>query len=330
MKIVFMGTPEFAVPTLRSLFETAHEVAAVVTQPDRPKGRGRKLTPSPVKVLAEHYHAPVLQPAKVRKNQKFHEQLRALAPDVIVVAAYGQILPEAVLQIPPQGCINVHASLLPKYRGAAPMHWAIIRGERETGITTMLMDKGMDTGDMLLQQPAPITEDDTVGTLHDTLSEVGARLLAQTLRQIEHGTLTPTPQDDAAATYAPLLTKADGRIDWQDSARDIFNRVRGLFPWPGAYTYFRDRTVKFLQVAVVSDDFEPAAPGAVVALSNETGPVIATGDGYLRILRIQPPNKRPMACSDFCRGYHLAVGDRFGAGNREQVTSNREQGAGSK
>lgn len=310
-----MGTPEFSVPTLQILLELNYTVQAVVSQPDRPKGRGRKIVPPPVKVIAEQHGLPVLQPKNVR-TPEFQQTLREFAPEAIVVVAYGQILPESILKIPGLGCINIHASLLPKYRGAAPIQWAIIRGEAETGVTTMLMDKGMDTGNMLLQQSVPIAPDETAGTLHDKLSRIGATLLLQTLQGLEKGIIIPIVQDHEAATYAPLFTKEDGRIDWHQAASQINNKVRGLFPWPGAYTRFRGKLVKILKSRVEQYPHRKqapndSAPGTVVALDNAVGPLIATGDGGLRILEIQPENKRPMPCSDFCRGYHLAVGEKI-------------------
>jgi methionyl-tRNA formyltransferase len=312
MTIVFMGTAEFAVPTLRILHEHGYAIQAVVTQPDRPKGRGQQVIPPPVKVLAEQHQIPVLQPEKIRAPEVQH-QLQTLAPDVVVVVAYGQILPKAILQIPKLGCINVHASLLPKYRGAAPIQWALIRGEHETGVTTMFMDAGMDTGDILLQQPVAIAAEETAGTLREKLSEVGAALLLETLQRLAQGAITPIPQPHEAATYAPLLQKEDGRIVWQESARHIVDRVRGCFPWPGAYTFWQGKMIKLLKVTTVPDieNVSALVPGTIVALTSE-GPIIATSDGYIRLLEIQPENKNPMRCSDFCRGYHLAVGDKFG------------------
>ena len=314
MKVVFMGTPDFAVPTLQSLLDCQHTLQTVVTQPDRPKGRGQTLVAPPVKILAEKYGIPILQPEKVRKTE-FIQRLKELAPDVIVVVAYGQILPESILNIPSLGCINIHGSLLPKYRGAAPIHWAIVRGETETGITTMFMDKGMDTGDMLLKRSVPIGPKDTTGSLHDTLSRMGAEVLIETLEKLEQGTLERIPQDHACATYAPMLKKEDGRIDWSEAAEAIDRKVRGLFPWPGAYTSFQGKTVKLLEAALEESSPESrrdAQPGEVLALDSASGPVIACGKGCLRILKIQPQNKKAMKCSDFCRGYHLTVGASLG------------------
>lgn len=314
MKIVFMGTPDFAVPTLQILIDRQHTVQAVVTQPDRPKGRGRSMVAPPVKTLAEKHGIPVLQPEKVRKAE-FIQTLKELAPDVIVVVAYGQILPGSILNIPPLGCINIHGSLLPKYRGAAPIHWAIIRGETETGVTTMFMDKGMDTGDMLLKRTVPISPADTTGTLHDSLSQLGAELLVDTLVQLEKGTLKRIPQDDKLAEYAPMLKKEDGLIDWSEPANVIDRKVRGLFPWPGAYTYFQGKMVKLLEVALEEPSLGikgKAQAGEVLELDSANGPLIASGEGCLRILKIQPQNKKAMKCSDFCRGYHLTPGAKLG------------------
>ena len=238
MRIVFMGTPDFAVPSLEALIKSDDRVIGIVTQPDRPKGRGQQLTPSPVKVIAEHEHLPVLQPTKM-KDPAFLAELSAWKPDLIAVAAFGRILPPAILSLPPRGCINVHGSLLPKYRGAGPIQWALINGENETGITTMLMDEGMDTGAMLLQARITIVPDDTAGSLSPRLAELGGRLLVETLAQLKAGTLTPRAQDHRQATLAPLLKKEDGLIDWNLSATALANRIRGLTPWPGAQTFLK-------------------------------------------------------------------------------------------
>ncbi len=314
MNIIFMGTPEFAVPTLQKLIDHGYTIQAVVTQPDRAKGRGQHVVSPPVKTLAEQHGIPVLQPRRVREEAVV-QQIRDLNPDAIVVVAYGQILPETLLRIPRFGCINVHASLLPKYRGAAPMNWAIVRGETETGVTTMFMDKGMDTGDMLLTRTISIEPRETTETLHDKLSALGADLLIETLRQADAGTLVRIPQDHAAATYAPLMKKEDGLIDWNEPAYAIDCKVRGFFPWPGAYTTIHGKSVKVLHVEVEAET-PPAPPeyqpGMVVRIEQTRGPLIATGAGCVRILEIQPENKKPMRCSDFCRGYRLNVGERFG------------------
>lgn len=237
MRIVFMGTPEFAVPSLEALLRSDDHVVGVVSQPDRPKGRGQQLVAPPVKLVAERAGIPVLQPLKIR-TPEFLQALTSWQPDLIAVAAYGRILHTPILTLPPKGCVNVHGSLLPKYRGAAPIQWAVINGETETGITTMLMDEGMDTGPMLLQERLGIMKDDTAGTLAPRLAELGGRLLVETIAQLKAGTLMPKKQDDGQATMAPLLKKEDGLIDWTMSAASLANRVRGLSPWPGAYTFF--------------------------------------------------------------------------------------------
>lgn len=253
MRIVFMGTPEFSVPSLNALLRSGHAVVGVVTQPDRPKGRGQELAASPIKQLALAHKIPILQPLKM-KDPAFLESLSAWKPDLIAVTAFGRILPKVVLDLPPKGCINVHASLLPKYRGAGPIQWAIIKGERETGITTMLMDEGMDTGAMLLQERVSIEPDETAGTLSVKLAEIGGRLLITTLEHLEKGSLAPTAQDHGCATMAPLLKKEDGLLDWTQSAADLANRVRGLTPWPGAYTFAGEERWAIWRAAAMEQD----------------------------------------------------------------------------
>lgn len=305
MRIVFMGTPQFAVPSLEALLKSDDQVVGVVTQPDRPKGRGQEVCASPVKVICEREQIPVLQPLKM-KAPEFLDALRAWAPDIIAVTAFGRILPPVILTLPPQGCINVHGSLLPKYRGAAPVQWAIIRGERESGITTMLMDEGMDTGAMLLQESVVIDPDDTAGTLAPKLAEVGGRLLVETLRQLKAGTVQPQPQDHSLATMAPLLKKEDGLIDWALPAKDIANRVRGLSPWPGAYTSVNDERWVLWRVAV-KDGSPKKTPGTVIAVTKNSLEV-ATGGGVLQILEIQPSNSRRMTIAQYLSGHPLAEG----------------------
>ena len=305
MRIVFMGTPEFAVPCIEALLKTEDTVVGIVTQPDRPKGRGQQLAPSPVKVIAERQHLPLLQPAKM-KDASFMAELSAWKPDLIAVAAFGRILPAAILSLPPRGCINVHGSLLPKYRGAGPIQWAIINGETETGITTMLMDEGMDTGAMLLQESVPIAPDDTAGTLSPRLAEVGGRLLVETLVQLKTGALTPTPQDNSQATLAPLLKKEDGVIDWVMPAVRLANRIRGLTPWPGAYTFFKaDRWTIWRATAI--DEPAVLAPGQIAALTKDAIHV-ATGRGMLAIRELQPANSRRMPAGQYLAGHPLQVG----------------------
>ena len=300
-----MGTPQFSVPSLLALLMSEDQVVGVVTQPDRPKGRGQDIIPSPVKAICERESIPVLQPLKM-KAQEFLDALRAWSPDVIAVTAFGRILPPVILTLPPRGCINVHGSLLPKYRGAAPVQWAIIRGERETGITTMLMDEGMDTGAMLLQERVPIHPDDTAGTLASKLAAVGGRLLIETLGQLKAGTLRPQPQDHSLATMAPILKKEDGRVDWTLSAEDIANRVRGLSPWPGAYTSINGERWKLWRVIAIEAS-ESKTAGTIIKVTRDSIEV-TTGGGNLHILEIQPSNSRRMTVAQYLSGHRLSEG----------------------
>lgn len=310
MKVLFLGTSEFSCPSLESLLESAHEVIGVVTQPDRPKGRGQKFAPSPVKSLAVAKNLPVFQPERVRDHSSL-EVLKSLHPDLMVVVAYGQILSPAVLAIPPRGCVNVHASLLPKFRGAAPIARAILGGETRTGVTTMLMDPGMDTGPILLTAETSVEESDTQGTLHDRLARMGARLLGQTLEGWEKGTLPPIPQDPSLATYAPKIQKEEGRINWQTPARQLFNLVRAFDPWPGAFTVWAGRILKLFQPRPLEEEAKEA-PGTV-AQTSATGLRIATSDGYLLIRELQLANRPRMGVSEFLRGYPLKPGMQLGA-----------------
>ncbi len=300
-----MGTPDFAVPSLEALLKSDDQVVGVVTQPDRPKGRGQAVIPSPVKVVCLREGIPILQPLKM-KAPEFLEALRQWHPDVITVTAFGRILPAAILTLPPRGCINVHGSLLPKYRGAGPVQWAVIRGEQETGITTMLMDEGMDTGAMLLQKRVAIRPDDTAGTLAPRLAEVGGRLLVETLRQLKAGALRPQPQDHSLATMAPLLKKEDGLVDWTLPAGDIANRVRGLSPWPGAFTYVNGERWTLWRVAV-SVESQNKIPGTVTKVTKD-GIDVSTGGGTIQILEIQPSNSRRMTMVQYLAGHRLAEG----------------------
>ncbi|MBU5635672.1 methionyl-tRNA formyltransferase [Geomonas sp. Red69] len=307
LRIVFMGTPEFACPTLRTLIERGENVVAVVTQPDRPKGRGQQTLPPPVKVVAQEHGIPVLQPVKVRLPESI-EEIRALEPDLIVVIAFGQILPKALLDIPKHGCINVHASLLPRYRGAAPLNWCIINGETETGVTTMMMDVGLDTGDMLLKSATPIDPDEDTQSLHDRMSQLGAELLAQTLDRLVAGELTPEKQDDALTCYAPMMKKEDGLIDWTRSARDIKNQVRGMTPWPGAFSFLDDKLLKVYKVQTAAGT---GTPGEVVAAGRD-GIEVACGEGSLVIRELQLEGKKRMAAGDFLAGYKVPAGSLLG------------------
>ncbi|MDR7865657.1 MAG: methionyl-tRNA formyltransferase [Sporomusaceae bacterium] len=307
LRAMFMGTPDFAVPCLDRLVADGHDVAAVVTQPDRPKGRGQKLAPSPVKEAALGYGLPVLQPEKIR-TADFQAELAALKPDVVVVVAFGQFLPKAILELPPLGCVNVHASLLPRYRGAAPIHWAVMNGETTTGVTTMHMDIGMDSGDMILKAESAIGPDDTTGEVHDRLKELGAAVLSATLARLADGTAPRTPQDGAAATYAPLLTRAVERIDWSRPAATVHNQVRGLSPWPGAYCLHADRPLKVWRSESVATAPGGGQPGRVVA-ADDVGAVVLTGAGAVRLTEVQPENRRRMGMGEYIRGYGLTVGE---------------------
>lgn len=309
MRIVFMGTPEFAVPSLEALLSSGDQIVGVVCQPDRPKGRGHQLVAPPVKLVAERAGIPVLQPLKIR-TPEFLQALSAWQPDVIAVAAYGRILHTPILQLPPMGCVNVHGSLLPKYRGAAPVQWAVINGETETGITTMLMDEGMDTGAMLLQAKLEILPEDTAGILAPRLAALGGRLLSETLAQLKAGTLVPTKQDDQQATMAPLLKKEDGLIDWTLSAASLTNRVRGLSPWPGAYTFLGAERWNIWK-AVSHMGATADTPGTIVAV-NKQSILVATGDGLLEIREIQTANSKRMAVGQFLAGHRVAVGQQLG------------------
>ena len=304
-RVIFMGTPDFAVPCLARLVEIS-DVVAVVTQPDRPKGRGQKLLPPPVKVFAQEHGIAVYQPVRV-KAPDFVDVLRGLAPDLIVVVAFGQILSKEILSLPPLGCINVHASLLPRYRGAAPMQWAIVRGEKETGVTTMFMDEGLDTGDMLLRETLPITQAMTAAELHDAMMKLGADVLEKTLFFLSEGTLKRTPQDDALSTYAPLLDKEVGRIDWKKSAQEIHDLVRGLNSWPGAYTMLEGQKFKIWRTRLAEGTAEP---GEIVSVTKQ-GLLVGTGEGMLEILEVQAPSKKKMAAGDYVRGHGLQLPARF-------------------
>ena len=304
-KIIFMGTPQFSVPGLKALHENGHDVALVVTQPDRPQGRGRKVTPSPVKAAATELGIPVIQPSAV-KTAEFADQLKTYQPDFQVVIAYGRILTESVLAIPQFGTINIHASLLPKLRGAAPIHWAVINGEQETGVCSMLMDKGMDTGDVLLSAPEPIKPDDTAGSLHDRLAVKGAKILIETLKKFAERTIQPIPQDNSLATYAPMLNKDDGLINWNQSAGSIERFIRGVTPWPGAYTFSGETRLKIFQSTPIEVEVSEA-PGTVLrGFPDELR--VATGDGVLSILEIQGASGKRMTIREFLMGHAIPPG----------------------
>jgi len=307
-RIVFFGTPSFALPALQTLFERPDEVVAVVTQPDREKGRGRKVVFSPVKELTLRYHLTPLQPERV-KEDPFQEALRGLQPDLIVVVAFGQILPKSILKIPKYGAINVHASLLPKYRGAAPMAWAILNGEKVTGITTMVMDEGMDTGDILLQVETPIENEETCETLHDRLASSGAELLRETLEKIKAGNIRSIPQDHSKATYAPPLKKEDGLIDWKKGAKEIDRRVRAFNPWPGAFSKLDDQWLKIYKGEVRERPTTGKAGTAVWVGSDFIE--VETGKDAFRIKEVQLEGRRRMTIRDFLPGHPIPVGTVF-------------------
>ena len=304
MRVVFMGTPEFSVPCLRRLIEDGHTVAGVFTQPDKPKGRGNVLTPPPVKTFAAEAGIPVFQPRSMRNGEAV-EILQGLAPELIVVTAFGKILPPEVLEFPALGCINIHASLLPRYRGAAPIQWCVLNGETESGVTSMQMDAGLDTGDMLLSAKTPIPQDMTSGQLHDVLSELGAQVLSDTLRALEAGTLRPQKQDDSLSNYAPMLTKDLCPLDFTMTAHQVHNRVRGLNPWPLATMQLGDKVLKVHESALC--EVRGGKPGEVIESGKRL--VVCCGDGQsVELCVVQAQGKKAMAAADFLRGNPIPVG----------------------
>lgn len=311
MRIIFMGTPDFSVGTLEALVEAGHDVCLTVTQPDKPKGRGKEMQFTPVKEAAVRHQIPVFQPRRVREAECI-EELRKYKADVMVVVAFGQILPKEILDMTPYGCINVHASLLPKYRGAAPIQWSIICGEEVTGVTTMQMDEGLDTGDMLLKAEVVITPEETGETLHDKLAAAGAALCVKTLKELEAGTIQPEKQGETPTIYAKMLDKKLGNIDWSKPAAEIERLVRGLNSWPSAYTHWGNKVLKIWR-AEVADGTENTAdmiPGTVTRVEKDCF-FVRTGDGDLRILELQIPGKKRMDTGAFLRGYQLNTGEVF-------------------
>ncbi len=308
MRVVFMGTPSFAVGTLKALLEAGHDVAAVVTQPDKPKGRGKELLMTPVKAEAVKHDIPVFQPERVRKNEEFLEELKKLAPDVIVVVAFGQLLPVSVLTLPKYGCVNVHASLLPMYRGAAPLQWVIINGEKVSGVTTMQMDKGLDTGDMLLKEEVAIEPKETYETYHDKLSVVGAQLLIKTLDGLEAGTITPVKQEGDTC-YASMIDKSLGNLDFTRPAVELERLMRGLDPAPAAYSFLDGKLLKLFGADVVDSDKEYSAQecGIITNITKNTFD-ITTGAGVLRVNEVQLEGKKRMDAASFLRGCRLTEG----------------------
>jgi methionyl-tRNA formyltransferase len=311
LRLVFMGTPEFAVPSLQVLLEGKDQVVGAVTQPDQPSGRGMAFHAPPVKVLAEAHHVPVFQPAKLRVPGVL-EQLQAWQPDLIIVAAYGRILPTTILTLPPLGCINVHASLLPKYRGAGPIQWAIANGETETGITIMQISEQMDAGDILLQKALPIAATDTGSSLHDKLARLGAEALREAIELLKAGRLTARQQNENEVTSAPLIQKDDGHVDWNLAAAVIERRVRAFNPWPSAYTTLNGKLLKIF-AAQVEHPFRPsqAAPGTIIEVTPVSVSVV-TGNGVLTLLEVQLAGKKRLSAEEFLRGYHLRPGMMLG------------------
>ena len=323
MRVVFMGTPAFAVPSLEALANSDHEVVGVVTQPDRPKGRGQAVVPCPVKELALAMGLPVSQPEKI-KSPEFLRQLSEWKPDVIAVTAFGRILPKAILDLPPMGCVNVHGSLLPAYRGAAPIQWALMHGDSETGITTMLMDEGMDTGAVLLQQTVPIEPEETSLELGARLAQVGGALLVETLTRLAEQSVVSRAQDHARATLAPLLKKEDGVIDWTQSATEIANRIRGLSPWPGSHTFHHEHRLIIRKGRVDAQGgpggSDGSQPGTILAVGPKSF-WVETGEGRIEVLEVQPANKKRMSVEQFLQGYSLRVYETLGPRPEERVAN---------
>ncbi|MBQ5954304.1 MAG: methionyl-tRNA formyltransferase [Lachnospiraceae bacterium] len=310
MKILFMGTPDFSVPVLEALIEAGHEIVLAVTQPDKPIGRSKKPTPPPVKVCAEKHGIPVFQPERVRRPEAM-ERLAKVQADLGVVVAFGQILPQALLDLPAHGCFNVHASLLPMYRGASPINHVILAGEKQSGVTIMQMDAGIDTGDILLQEALPLADNETAETLADKLSKLGAKLIVSAVEQLENGTLTHTPQEGETC-YAGMLKKEMGLIDWTLSAEEICRRVRGLQPWPGSWTFREGKKLIIKEAAAEKQEVPPnLIPGAVLE-ADRKGLLIQTGEGALRILSLQPEGKKEMDWKAFLNGSHVKEGERWG------------------
>jgi len=311
MKLVFCGTPQFAVPSLEKLAAERFNLQLVVTQPDRPQGRGMELTAPPVKQSALKLGLQVVQPEKIKKNEEFQEQLRTLNPDAIIVVGYGRIIPPWMLELPRYGNINVHASLLPKYRGAAPIQWAIANGEKVSGVTTMHLNEGLDTGDILLQKELAIADEDTSLTLAPKLAGIGADLLVETLRGLEQNRLVARPQDHAQATLAPILTKEDGLVDFNRTAAEIHNRLRGSQPWPGAHTRFREKNLKFISTQLTEVEASNR-PGKLSVFGEQQLYVSCRGGSMLQLLTLQPEGKKPLSAREFINGYRPEPGERLG------------------
>ena len=304
-----MGTPDFAIPSLTLLLASDNTLAGVITQPDRPRGRGKQLQPPPVKVLAQQHGLPIIQPGKV-KDDDCMQWLKAQHPDLIVVVAFGQILPPRILRLPSHGCINLHASLLPYYRGAAPINWTIMNGDTKTGVTTMFMNEWMDTGDILLQRETDIEPDEDAPALRNRLSTLGAKLLLETIHLLKRGELSSLPQDHSKASYAPPLKKEDGKIDWQRSAQDIQNRIRGTLPWPGAFTKVGNKLLKIFKSGM--GEGTPQDPPGTVTNVSTSGITVATGNGHLLITEVQLQDRKRMAVAEFMKGNPIPAGTQLG------------------
>jgi len=307
-RIIFMGTPDFAVPSLKALVGKGFQIPLVVTQPDRPAGRGRKLTPPPVKVVAENLGLQVVQPEKIKDNEEFKRLIETINPDLIVVVAYGKILPSWLLNLPRYGCINLHASLLPEYRGASPIQSALLDGKTQTGVTVMKITEELDAGDILSQKVVPIDRSDNAQTLHDKLANVGAELLVETLPLYIEGKITPIPQDDSKATYCTRITKEMGKIDWKEPAEKIFNKIRAFTPWPSAYTSFNGKHLKIVWAEPIDCQVN-ASPGTVLKADKEL--VVATGKGCLKVEKLKPEGRKEMSAEEFLRGYSIKTGDKL-------------------
>ncbi len=312
VKVVFMGTPDFAVPSLDALLKASFvEVPLVITQPDKPAGRGKRLTPPSVKVFAEMNGIPVIQPKNIKGNEELFQLIRKISPDFIVVAAYGKILPEEILEIPLVAPLNVHASLLPKYRGASPIQSVLLNGEKETGVTIMRVREKLDSGEMYLWDSTPIYLDDNAQTLHDKLADMGGKLIVKAIKGILSGDLKPIPQNDDEATYCTQIKKIDGFINWSDSSDRIFNKIRAFTPWPSVFTYFNGKLLKILKG--ISFEGEGGFPGEIVDISDNF--TVSTAKGFLKVLEVKPEGKKKMSGSDFVRGYRVKTGDKLGGKN---------------
>ncbi len=310
MRIVFWGTPDFAAESLKALINSKHQVVAVVTQPDKPKGRGKKVQPPPVKVVAQEHEIPVYQPEKIKNNKEFLEILKSLNPDIFVVVAYGKILPKEIIELPKYKTINVHASLLPEYRGAAPIHRAIMEGKEKTGVCIMEITEELDAGDVYACEETFITKEDDIVSLHDRLAKLGAQLLVDVLDKIEKGEIQKKPQEHEKSTYAKPIKKEEGKIDWNKAAEEIFNQIRALKVWPKAFTTFRDKQVKILE-AEPTEEGKQGEAGEIVKIDAKKGIIVSTGKGNILIKKIQFPNSKPISATDAVRGYHIKEGERF-------------------